>query len=160
MTGRALLTRVTCAGCFVARPRCLGLLVLLAASTANGWLGSNENTEWGPGLQDSEMAVLASSQPRADFSCQVTPDKPSLGFDLQISRRLPRNYSHRRNLAGAGGWLQVTMWVTPEAEIEKPTYLVHRYATPDGPVGAKGDVTLAGGFHPGSRPLTAGLDDE
>ena len=78
MTGRALLTRAACAGCFVAKPRSIVLLVLLAASTANGWQRSNENTERDPGLQDSGMAVLASSQPRADFSCQVTADKPSL----------------------------------------------------------------------------------
>jgi hypothetical protein len=148
VTGRASPTRVVCPGCLAGKQRSLGLLLLLVASTAKGWQGSNGNTERDPGIQDSAIAVLASHQPCTDLPCQVTPDKPSLGFDLQFHSNY-RATIPIKVIADAGGWLQVTMRVTPEAEKEKPVYLVHRYATPDVPVGAKGDVTLAGGFHLG-----------
>ena len=41
------------------------------------------------------------------------------------------------------------MLATPEAEGGRLVFVVHWYPSPDVPVGAKGGVTLAGGFHLG-----------
>jgi hypothetical protein len=91
------------------------------------------------------MAALASRGRRADFSCQVTPDKPGLGFDL----RFHSDYHVTvpiKVLADVGGWLQVVMRVTSAANREEPVYLVHRFSIPDVPLGTKGDGVLSGGF--------------
>jgi len=55
---------------------------MLAVPTVSGWT----QTRLSPGfhLQYADMAVLASHERRADFSCQVTPVKPGLGFDLRF----------------------------------------------------------------------------
>jgi hypothetical protein len=93
------------------------------------------------------MSVLASRERRVDFSCQVTPDKPTLGFDL----RFHSNYRATvpiRVLADVGGWLQVIMRVTL-ANTEEPVYFVHRYSVPDVPPGAKGESEVTGGFDSG-----------
>jgi hypothetical protein len=91
------------------------------------------------------MAVLASPEPRADFSCQVTPDKPGLGFDL----RFHSGYHVTvlvKVLADSGGRSQVLMRVTPTADSGKPVFLGHRAAVRDFPPGTKGEGLLTGGF--------------
>src|SRR5258708_14744383 len=120
-----------------------GLLFMLAASTAIGWAQTRLSPE--SPLQYTDMAALASRGRRADFSCQVTPDKPGLGFDL----RFHSDYHVTvpiKVLADVGGWLQVVMRVTSAANREEPVYLVHRFSIPDVPLGTKGDGVLSGGF--------------
>jgi hypothetical protein len=120
-----------------------GLLFMVAASTASGWARTRPSTE--SPLPYADMAVLASRERRADFSCQVTSDKPGLGFDL----RFHSDYHVTvpiKILAEVGGWSQVVMRVTPAANREEPVYLVHRFSIPDVPPGAKGDGTLTGGL--------------
>src|SRR5260370_12721047 len=97
------------------------------------------------------MAVLASRERRADFSFQVTSDKPGLGFDL----RFHSDYHVTvpiKVLADVGGWLQVVMRVTSAANREEPVYLVHRFSIPDVPLGTKGAGVLSGGFDLGLGP--------
>jgi hypothetical protein len=143
MTRRRLNTRIHTRCCLPGRLLSAGLLFMLAVSTVSGWA----QTRLSPGshLQYADMAVLASRERRADFSCQVTPDKPGLGFDLRFHSdyrvTVPINA-----LAHVGGWLQVAMRVTPAANSEEPVYLIHRYSVPDVPLGAKGEGELAGGF--------------
>ena len=143
MPRRRLRTRINTGYYVAGRSRSVGLLFLLAASTASGWAGTRPSLE--SSLQQADMAVLASRKHRADFSCQVTSDKPGLGFDLRF-------HSHYhvavplKVLADGGGWLQVLMRVTPAANREEPVYLVHRVSIPDAPPGAKGDGVLSGGF--------------
>jgi hypothetical protein len=143
MTRRILLPGSICRGGLTGRWQSFGLLLLLAGSTANG--ASKSRIELDPNLQFSDMAVLASREPRADFSCQVTSEKPSLGFDLRFHSDY-RATVPIRVLADAGGWVQVAMRLTPIAEGEETVYLVHRFAVPAVPLGAKGQVMLAGGF--------------
>jgi hypothetical protein len=143
MTRKTLLTRITGRGCSASTLQSFGLVLLLAGSTPNVWSGARR--EFDLPLQNADLAVLASRGPRADFPCQVTSDKPGLGFDL----RFHSNYRATvpiKVLADAGGWLQVVMRVTPTADSAKPLYLVHRFAIPDVPLGAKGEIILAGGF--------------
>jgi len=119
------------------------LLLLLAASVANGWPGNR--MELHTRLQDADIAVLVSREPRADFSCQVMYAKPGLGFDLRFHSDY-RATVPIKALADAGDWLQVLMRITPAADRENPVYLVRRFAIPDVPLEGKGDVMLAGGF--------------
>jgi hypothetical protein len=145
MTGRESHTRTTC---LTGKLQSFGFLLLLAASTANGSPGSREDREGYPPLQYADMAVLASPEQRADFACQVTADKPSLGFDLRFHSAY-RVSLPIKVLADAGGWFQVAMRVTPLAEAEEPVYLMRRYAIPEVHAGAKGEVLLSGGFNLG-----------
>src|SRR5260370_17355004 len=71
------------ARCYLAgRSRSVWLLFMLGASTLSGWARTRLSPE--SHLQYTDMAVLASRERRADFSCQVTSDKPGLGFDLRF----------------------------------------------------------------------------
>ena len=85
MPRRRFRTRINTGYYVAGRSRSVGLLFLLAASTASGWAGTRLNLE--SSLQQADMAVLASGKHRADFSCQVTSDKPGLGFDLRFPSR-------------------------------------------------------------------------
>ncbi len=88
---------------------------------------------------------MASREPRAELSCQVSPEKPSLGFDL----RFHSDYHitiRAKALADAGGWLKVVTRVTPSTETEQPAYLVHRFAIPAVAMDSRGEVVLASGF--------------
>jgi hypothetical protein len=117
---------------------------MLAASTAVGESGSR--TELNLRLQYDNLAVLAFRQPRAELSCEVTSDKPSLGFDLRFHSDYHATVPIKV-LADAGGWLQVAMRMTPTPETEHSAYLAHRFAIPGVPPGNKGgEVMLAGGF--------------
>jgi hypothetical protein len=144
MTRRELHTRAYLAG----RLKTIGLLLLAAASTANGWRGLSDDSDWDRGLQYSDMAVLASPKQRADFSCQVTHDKPWLGFDLRF-RSTYLVTVPVKVLLDAGGWVQVVMRVTPMAENKRPVYMVHRYAIPEVPVGTNREAELSSGINLG-----------
>jgi hypothetical protein len=129
-------------GC-AARRWPLGLLLILAVSTATGESGSR--TGFDPRLKYDDLAALKSREPRAELPCQVTPDKPSIGFDLRFHTEyhvaVPVNI-----VSSAGGWLEVAMRVMPTREIEHPTYMAHRFAIPAVPLGSKGEVVVSGGF--------------
>ena len=141
-----LLNRISHRGGCAARLRSLGMLFMLAASTAAGESGSR--TEADPRLQYDELAVLKSREPRAELPCQVTSDKPSLGFDLRYHSdyhaAVPVSV-----VADAGGWLQVAMRVVPTPETEHSTYVAHRFATPVVPLGSKGEVLVSSGLELG-----------
>jgi hypothetical protein len=122
------------------------MLFMLAASTAAGESGIR--TEADPRLQYDELAVLKSHKPRAELVCQVTSDRPILGFDLRYHSdyhaAVPVSV-----VADAGGWFQVAMRVVPTPETEHSTYAAHRFATPVVPLGSKGEVLVSGGFELG-----------
>jgi hypothetical protein len=142
MTRRRSHTRIN-TRCCLAGLRTAGLLFMLAVSTVSGWAQSLLSPEFH--LQYTDMAVFASPEPRADFSCQVTPDKPALGFDLRFHSDY-RVTVPVKVLADVGGWLQVVMRVTSTANNEEPVYLIHRYPVPNVPLGEKGESELTGGF--------------
>jgi hypothetical protein len=58
------------------------LVLTLAASAASGWSQTRLGAE--VRLQYADMTVLESGESRADLSCQLTPEKPLLGFDLRF----------------------------------------------------------------------------
>src|ERR1700756_2383978 len=82
MARRRLNTRTNSNCCLAGGMWSAGMLFTLAISTMSGWAQSRLSPELR--LQYTDMSVLASHERRADFSCQVTADKPSLGFDLRF----------------------------------------------------------------------------
>src|SRR5258708_5965078 len=143
MPQRRFRTRINTRCYLGGKSRSVGLLFMLAVSTLSGWAQTRLSPEFH--LQYTDMAVLASRERRADFSCQVTLDKPGLGFDLRFHSGY-RVTVPIKVLTDVGGWLRVVMRVTPAAHSEEPVYLIHRYSVPDIPPGAKGEGELAGGF--------------
>ena len=138
-----LRNRISYRGGCVARLRSLGMLFMLAASTAAGESGSRTGVD--PRLQYDDLAALKSREPRAELPCQVKSDKPRLGFDLRFHSdyhvAVPVSV-----VADAGGWLQLAMRVMPTPGTEHSTYVAHRFATPGVPLGSKGEVLVSGGF--------------
>jgi hypothetical protein len=100
-------------------------------------------------IQSNDLAVLDSREYREDLSCQVTPHRPSLGFDLRFHAdyrvKLPV-----RALIGTGNWLQVVMRVTSATTSREPVYLSHRFPVPDVPEHAEGEGEFNGGFDLGA----------
>ncbi len=119
------------------------MLLALVASASSGWAQTRLGAE--VRLQYADMAVLESGEPHKDLSCQLTPEKPYLGFDLRFHAYY-RVTVPIKVLADAGGWLQVVIRVRPTGDSERPVYLAHRLAVPDFPLGARGEGLLSGGF--------------
>jgi hypothetical protein len=124
----------------------LALLVVLAASMAA--VESKSRRQPDPRLQYDDMAKLASRDPRDELSCELTSNKPALGFDLRF-----RSDYHAtvpvKALVDAGGWFQVAMRVTSRSENDQPVYLANRFDVRKVPVGQKGDIELVDGFDVG-----------
>jgi hypothetical protein len=122
MSRRSVGTRINMRWYLAGRSRFAGLLFILAARTGSGWA----QTRLGPEshVQYSDLAVLTSRERRADFSFQITSDKPGLGFDLRFHSDCHVTVPIKA-LGDVGGWVEVVMRVTP---------------------GAKGDGVLSGGF--------------
>jgi hypothetical protein len=121
----------------------LVLLVVLAASMAAVESISRRQTD--PRLEYDDLASLASRGSRVELPCEVTPDKPGLGFDLRFHSDYHVTVPVRA-LVDAGGWLQVAVRFTATSENEQPVYLAHRFAIPKVPAGSKGEVELSDGF--------------
>src|SRR5260370_25568060 len=107
-----------------------GMLLALVASAVSGWAQTRLGRE--VRLQYADMAVLESSELHKDLSCQLTPERPYLGFDLRFHAYY-RVTVPVKVLAEAGGWLQVVMRVRPTGDSERPVYLAHRVAVPEVP---------------------------
>jgi hypothetical protein len=121
-------------------------LWMLAASTASGLAQVRVKEEFHP--QASDIAVLASQESRADFSCRVTPERPFLGFDL----RFHADYNVTvplKELTDAGTQLVVLVRVTSVANRGQPAYFVQSFKAPGIPPEAKGDAMLTGGLELG-----------
>jgi hypothetical protein len=128
------------------RTQSVGLLLILASLSAAGEPGNR--LERDPRLQYDDLAELASREPRAELSCQVSPEKPSLGFDLRFHSDYHITIPVKA-LADSGGWLKVAARVMPSTETEHAAYLVHRFAIPGVAMGTRGEVVLASGFELG-----------
>jgi hypothetical protein len=141
MTRRRLVTGIPCRSWFAART--LALLVVLAASMAA--VESRSRRQPDPRLQYDDMAKLASRDPREELSCELTSNKPALGFDLRFHSDYHATVPVKA-LVDAGGWFQVAMRVTSRSENDQPVYLANRFDIRKVPMGNKGDVELVDGF--------------
>jgi hypothetical protein len=96
-------------------------------------------------LNQTDMAVLESSEFRDDLPCKVTPEKPALRFDL----RFHADYSVTfplKNLPPGRGHLQVWLRITPAADPAGEVLMTDRLTVPAIPEDAKGWGTFPGGF--------------
>ena len=143
MRRETLLIRERSAIGLATRVRSLGLLLILASLSAAGESGHHLVLD--PRRQYDELAELAAREPHAELPCQVSPEKPSLGFDLRFHSDYHVTVPFKA-LAEAGGWLKMAARVTPSAETERPAYLVQRFAIPGVAMEGRGDVVLAAGF--------------
>jgi hypothetical protein len=124
--------------------RCLGVLAIGANTLSAQMLMPGGMFR----LFTSDAAILESQEVRKDLPCNVSPVKPSLGFDLKFhsgySVSVPLH-----ELAGDGNLLTMIFRVTPEAHPDEPIYLSQRMSVPNIADDAKGDAALQGGFDVG-----------
>jgi hypothetical protein len=91
----------------------------------------------------SDLAVLEAQEVRKEITCTVTPEKPTLGFDLRyhagFSITIPL-----KELAGEENSLSILFRVTPLDHPGEPTYFIQRYTVPTIADDAGGDALLQG----------------
>jgi hypothetical protein len=94
-------------------------------------------------INNSDLAVLETPEVRKDLPCTVTPNKPSLGFDLKFHGgydvTVPLN-----DLAGSENQLTILFRVTPDSHKDDPSYFIQRIHVPKLEEDAKGDALLSG----------------
>src|SRR5262245_40579190 len=90
-------------------------------------------------LVGSDLAVLEAEEVRKEITCTVTPEKPTLGFDLRyhagFSITVPL-----KELAGEVNSLSILFRVTPLDHPGEPTYFIQRYSVPTIAEDAGGDA--------------------
>jgi hypothetical protein len=94
-------------------------------------------------LVGSELAVLEAQDVRKEINCNVTPEKPALGFDLRyhagFSVTVPL-----KELAGNENSLTILFRVTSLGHSAEPAYFIQRYTVPSIADDAGGDALLQG----------------
>ena len=97
---------------------------------------------------NTDLAVLELGEQRKDLPCNVSPSKPTLGFDLkfhvgyQVTTPL-------RELAGEENSLTIVFRVAPDSHRDEPVYFTQRVRVPRIEEDAKGDAYLQGAFDVG-----------
>jgi hypothetical protein len=94
-------------------------------------------------LVGSDQAVLEAQDVRKELSCNVTPVKPALGFDL----RYHAGYSVTvplKELAGPENFLNILFRVTPTERKGEPSYFIQHFKVPMIEEDAGGDAQLEG----------------
>jgi hypothetical protein len=99
-------------------------------------------------LFGTDSAVLEAQEPRKDLPCDVTPIKPTLGFDLKFHAGYEVSIP-LKDLAGSQNLLSTIYRVTPDSQKDDPVYMTQRVSVPDIEENAKGDAYLQGSFDVG-----------
>jgi len=94
-------------------------------------------------LVGSDLAVLEAQEVRKEITCTVTPDKPTLGFDLRYHAGFNITVP-LKELAGSENALTILFRVTPLDHPSEPTYFIQRYTVPNVAEDAGGDALLQG----------------
>lgn len=124
---------------------CVTLAAAVGATIAHAQVPMSSNS---PRLVGSDMAVLESGENRKDLPCSVTPNKPTLGFDLKFHSGYDITMP-MRELAGNENLLSVLFRVAPAANREETTYFTQRIRVPMVAEDAKGDALVQGFFDVG-----------
>ncbi|HUO33137.1 MAG TPA: hypothetical protein VMU80_28235 [Bryobacteraceae bacterium] len=99
-------------------------------------------------LFNSDLAVLESEEQRKDLPCTVTPEKPTLGFDLRYHAgyqvTLPL-----KELDGGDSTLYIVFRVTQEGHPDEPVYFSQHIHVPPLESDPRGDAYLQGAFDVG-----------
>ena len=99
-------------------------------------------------LFTSDAAVLEADENRRDLPCNVTPVKPTLGFDLRFHAGYEVTIP-LKELSGAGNQLTMIFRVAPEGNPDGEVVLSQRISVPEIDDDAKGDAYLQGSFEVG-----------
>jgi hypothetical protein len=94
-------------------------------------------------LVGSDLAVLESQESRKEISCSVTPEKPSLGFDLRFHAGFTVTIP-LKELSGSENSLTILFRVRPLNRSGEPKYFIERYSVPAIEDDASGDALLQG----------------
>lgn len=92
----------------------------------------------------SDSAVLESTENRKDLPCTVTPEKPTLAFDMKFHAGYDVQVP-LKELAGSENQLTMVFRVTPDGKSE-PVYFKQHYTVPAIEDNAGGAAYLQGGF--------------
>jgi len=98
-----------------------------------------------PNILGTDLAVLEVREPRRDLYCTVSPQKPSLGFDLRFHAGFDITIP-LKELAGMENLLTILFRVAPSSRLDSPVYFVKQYHVPHIEDDARGEVTLQGTF--------------
>jgi hypothetical protein len=99
-------------------------------------------------LFSSDAAILESQEVRKDFTCTVTPTKPSLGFDLKFHSGYEVSLP-LKELVGTDNQLTMVFRVIPEEHKDDPVYFSKRITVPSIADDAGGPAYLQGTFDVG-----------
>lgn len=94
-------------------------------------------------LVGSDLAVLEAQDVRKEINCNVTPEKPVLGFDLRYHAGFTVTVP-LKELAGEENSLTILFRVTPLGRSTEPVYFIQRYTVPSIAEDAGGDAFLQG----------------
>ncbi len=94
---------------------------------------------------NTDLAVLEAGDPRKDLACNVTPSKPTLGFDLRFHSGYDVTIP-LKELAGGENMLNIVFRVAPQNHPDQPIYFTQHVRVPKIEDDAKGDAFLQGGF--------------
>jgi hypothetical protein len=149
--------------------------VLTAKTMANSWIGGGcaRRARWvvglflsasnlitaqelmpvsGPGgavrLFTSDAAILEAQEVRKDLPCTVTPNKPSLGFDLKFHSGYEVSVP-LKDLAGSENQLTMVFRVVPENKPDEAVYFSQHTPVPAIQEDASGPAYLQGTFQVG-----------
>lgn len=99
-------------------------------------------------LFTSDAAVLESQEARKDLPCTVTPDKPSLGFDMKFHAGYEVSVP-LQDLAGTENQLTMVFRVTPANHPDEGVYFSQHVGVPSIADDEKGPAFLQGEFETG-----------
>src|SRR6185312_12057548 len=92
-------------------------------------------------LVGSDLAVLEAQDVRKEINCNVTPEKPALGFDLRFHAGFSVTVP-LKELAGTENLLTILFRVIPDNHKDDPMYFTQRVRVPSIEEDAKGDAYL------------------
>src|SRR5579883_2959860 len=102
-----------------------------------------QQTSGGIHIFNTDMAVLEAQEIRKDLPCTVTPEKPSLGFDLRFHAGYEVSVP-LKDLSGLENQLTILFRITPDNKKDEPSYFVQHIRVPSIEDDAKGDANLSG----------------
>src|ERR1700685_1152321 len=97
---------------------------------------------------NTDLAVLEQGEQRKELPCNVTPNKPALGFDLKFHAGYQVTVP-LRELAGEQNSLNIVFRVTPQDHRYEPVYFTQHLRVPPIEEDARGDAYLQGAFDVG-----------
>jgi hypothetical protein len=94
-------------------------------------------------LVGSDLAVLEAQDVRKEINCNVTQEKPALGFDLRFHAGFSVTVP-LKELSGEENALTILFRVTPLGQSAESAYFIQRYTVPPIADDAGGDALLQG----------------